>query len=866
MAPSKDEKKTKAAPLNPKIRQVRKILDSPAMKVFSGFAILFALFGGYLWQLFDLPDDPSNVLLDLLMTSVTLFFIVEMIMLSVAQPDYLHWYSFFLWMDCLGTFSMIFELSFLMGSAGKMENQGAGGVNSMVMRSARATKMAARAGRLVRVTKFLSWFSEERNEDGTQRKKANVLSKKMMIVLSTRVSSTVILLVMIFPLFSLGTYPETDLSMVNWATTLESSYFQDASTSSQLVPRMSFRTNAAQMNHFYQERFESCYRPYKMEGFPSPVTFSGKAVTIAGSPIVDREGPNRLQNAMSVEVRQCTFARVGCSCTESCEQGDDVAKLYFDFTDCKRYSAGMELLSIIFIVVLMIGSTFFISRVVDALAIKPLELMMGMVRDHAGQFLDAFDVIDGCDDDVDIDTVEKDEAELLEVVFKKLAKLAAIATDTGVDSEAMALLDDESRGVLVDMMGADTSGIGVFERAQTMHAVGHEVADLVSVGGVELSKIESWELDLLDLSGEARAEVVLFMFFDSKLGSVAGRKFASPETFSRFYGEAMGNYYDQPYHNAIHACDVLHTVWRLCSVTMADKWVQPVEIYALMIAALGHDLGHQGMTNPFLVETGDELALRYNDASPLENMHCATLFTICTKAECNVFKLITEKDQYKLARKTVVKTILHTDNANHFDMVKDVKKAFEMNQEICDKQAELVANGDSKRLDPDYEKDVLKKDHLLWLELFLHFADVSNPLKPFDICQAWAWRVLDEFFNQGDEEKRLGLPVGMLNDRDKINKPGSQHGFINFLVAPLVFATVQVFPPLHPLSTQMGSNLQEWRNLWVDNAKPDNEAIDKKDADVKKVQDQAEVLRIRASPTMVKDTGRRQSQKLKDSE
>lgn len=27
-----------------------------------------------------------------------------------------------------------------------------------------------------------------------------------------------------------------------------------------------------------------------------------------------------------------------------------------------------------------------------------------------------------------------------------------------------------------------------------------------------------------------------------------------------------------------------------------------------------------------------------------------------------------------------------------------------------------------------------------------------------------------------DEEKQQGLPVGMLNDRDKVNKPGSQHG------------------------------------------------------------------------------------------
>merc|ERR1719409_2529779 len=100
-----------------------------------------------------------------------------------------------------------------------------------------------------------------------------------------------------------------------------------------------------------------------------------------------------------------------------------------------------------------------------------------------------------------------------------------------------------------------------------------------------------------------------------------------------------------------------------------------------------------------------------------------------------------------------------------------------------------------------------KKDPIVYLQLFLHLADVSNPLRPFDITSYWAHKCLDEFFDQGDDEKRLGLPIGMLNDRDKINRPGSQHGFINFLVAPLVFGTVKIFRTLHPLSETMGRNL-----------------------------------------------------------
>merc|ERR1719359_1788493 len=135
-----------------------------------------------------------------------------------------------------------------------------------------------------------------------------------------------------------------------------------------------------------------------------------------------------------------------------------------------------------------------------------------------------------------------------------------------------------------------------------------------------------------------------------------------------------------------------------------------------------------------------------------------------------------------------------------------------MIKETCDEQAGRT------ELTTSYMSDVLQKEKQLWFELFLHLADVSNPSKPFEVCMKWAWRVLDEFFNQGDEEKQLGIPVGMLNDRDKVNRPGSQHGFINFLVAPLVANTVRLFPPLQELHLQMSSNLETWRNKWVEEA------------------------------------------------
>merc|ERR1719159_2198752 len=102
----------------------------------------------------------------------------------------------------------------------------------------------------------------------------------------------------------------------------------------------------------------------------------------------------------------------------------------------------------------------------------------------------------------------------------------------------------------------------------------------------------------------------------------------------------------------------------------------------------------------------------------------------------------------------------------------------------------------------------------LVLNLIIHSADVSNPCKPWKACSKWAFRVLDEFFAQGDQEKALGIPVQMLNDREKVNKPNSQIGFIEFIVVPLFTAEVKLFPTLYELSDNLASNCQRWEEQW----------------------------------------------------
>ena len=54
--------------------------------------------------------------------------------------------------------------------------------------------------------------------------------------------------------------------------------------------------------------------------------------------------------------------------------------------------------------------------------------------------------------------------------------------------------------------------------------------------------------------------------------------------------------------------------------------MKPIELFSAVVGAFVHDVGHTGVNNNFLVQTGSQLALRFNDQSPLENMHVAIAF------------------------------------------------------------------------------------------------------------------------------------------------------------------------------------------------------------------------------------------------
>lgn len=87
-----------------------------------------------------------------------------------------------------------------------------------------------------------------------------------------------------------------------------------------------------------------------------------------------------------------------------------------------------------------------------------------------------------------------------------------------------------------------------------------------------------------------------------------------------------------------------------------------------------------------------------------------------------------------------------------------------------------------------------EKSKQLLSSFLLHAADLSSTLKPFEEAKEWTTLLYEEFFNQGDTEKQLGLPVSFLCDRSTTNIPNAQFGFISNMVMP-TYSLLSILSP-----------------------------------------------------------------------
>ena len=261
------------------------------------------------------------------------------------------------------------------------------------------------------------------------------------------------------------------------------------------------------------------------------------------------------------------------------------------------------------------------------------------------------------------------------------------------------------------------------------------------------------------------------------------------------------------YHNNMHGADVCQSVSLYFLNSNAEKILQTtlLDLLSIIIASLGHDLGHPGLNNNFHINARTELALTYNDSSCLENYHCSKLFNILKKDEVNIFEVLNNND-FKDIRKRMISEILATDMFYH--------------KKIID-----TAQSKIKQIKPDKfeflstDKESIKSEQQSILDFFIHTADLAHNSKLFKISLKWVELLSEEFWLQGDKEKSLGINVSYLCDRNKVNIPKDQVGFLNGVILPTFDILTQLFPGLNYTTENVMNNIKEWQKLVDENRK-----------------------------------------------
>lgn len=213
-----------------------------------------------------------------------------------------------------------------------------------------------------------------------------------------------------------------------------------------------------------------------------------------------------------------------------------------------------------------------------------------------------------------------------------------------------------------------------------------------------------------------------------------------------------------PFHNFRHAVDVLqacfHFLIRLGSLPKFKQFVEdpkldytevhdkhtvlialqnnsseekaslnPIQTLGLLVAALGHDVGHPGTTNDFMIKFSAPTALLYNDRSVLESYH-ASLFINKVLRICwpDLLTCTIEEKSELTIRSLIISSILATDMGEHNEYVNRLK-SFKTHNEILnhDNTVKLIS------------------------ALLIKCADISNVTRPLRVSAQWAMVLSREF-------------------------------------------------------------------------------------------------------------------------
>lgn len=267
--------------------------------------------------------------------------------------------------------------------------------------------------------------------------------------------------------------------------------------------------------------------------------------------------------------------------------------------------------------------------------------------------------------------------------------------------------------------------------------------------------------------------------------------------------------YENTYHNFEHALDVLqaiqcylntsHMVPAVTILLQPNRTWKPSrkpgdrallhtlglrDIFALYIAAIGHDVGHPGVTNVFMKNAQTPLSLVFDGRSALEQLHCQLLLRVMRIHGLGV--LLDDPADGVRFKKLLLKTVLATDMSVHGDFMQRF-------------QQEL-----------DGQRQPLFQRQVLACQALLKNADISNPSRPFPVAQHWASALMQEWSAQAELEEHFCLQPSVQPADDPLSAAKSQIFFISTFTKPLLDASVKAIPEMARYAKHCEMNLERW--------------------------------------------------------
>lgn len=240
-------------------------------------------------------------------------------------------------------------------------------------------------------------------------------------------------------------------------------------------------------------------------------------------------------------------------------------------------------------------------------------------------------------------------------------------------------------------------------------------------------------------------------------------------------------------------------------IKVSYKYLTPIELLGLLVAALGHDVGHPGVTNAFMIKYNSPICQIYNGRSVLENYHTAVFISKILSVGWPTILDQKSDDSNgtdnESIKNLVISSILATDMAEHFEYIDRLNKF-------------------------DYANSNHPQRARLILALLIKCADISNVTRPLRVSSQWAVTLSREFDEIAKLEERIALAdEAKVGEEVKYNKvplnledilaanPMIHKGqtfFINTFAEKLFNNVVKLLPELQYTCNIIGENKEFW--------------------------------------------------------